>query len=82
MKVLCGYHRNWLAGPCGATATMVLRMACVHEHFGEDTVCDEHRVRVDESIAEVDWICIPCRDGAEPHDCPITIVSRRATIER
>lgn len=62
---------TWL-GQCINDATTYTKAMCVHEHLREGVLCDEHLQTSRHAF------CIECKDGPEPHDCPLTVAASLA----
>jgi hypothetical protein len=59
---------------CGGPSIAVLTVACVHEHVSSARACAGCAAevqRVDDRL-----ICLACREGPGPHDCPLTLTIR------
>lgn len=54
---------------CGAPALGMSVFGCVHEHRRGGPLCAGHLAAV------ADAHCAPCREGARPHHCPLTLVA-------
>jgi hypothetical protein len=58
---------------CGERAAWLLTAACPHEHIVPSLGCDRHA----EDARKRGTTCYGCRNGREPHSCPVTIEFRR-----
>lgn len=59
---------------CMRGAVEVILAGCVHEHLGTRPVCDWHAG----DIRTGDMFCGDCAESAEPHNCKLGELRRRA----
>ena len=70
MTAACEAFPDWHGPPmCGKPAIGRYRVGCVHEHIREAFVCAEC---ADEIGRGDGWVCIPCAESCELHECPVT----------
>lgn len=59
--------------PCGEPATVLMRLACVHEHVREWLACTGCCVDEQMSWPASGPLCLVCGIGTQAHDCPATV---------
>jgi hypothetical protein len=62
-------------GCCGEPAIGTAVCACLHEHVGERRVCAADAAEIQGCTGD-EFVCVPCRDSAQPHECRMFITLR------
>lgn len=70
MTAACEAFPDWQGPPmCGEPAVGKYRVGCIHEHINQAFVCAGCAAEIQRGD---DWVCIPCEESAEPHECAVT----------